>query len=55
MKIDLTQIPGDALETVRIIAAVEGKTLKTPEDYIRYLNEDEDALEVVLPYIETDL
>lgn len=54
MKIDLSQIPEDALDTVRQIAAAEGVKLKTPNDVIRYLHEDEEALEVVLPYIETD-
>ena len=38
----------------RNAAAAEGVKLKTPNDVIRYLNEDEEALEVVLPYIETD-
>ena len=54
MKIDLSQIPEPILETVRLFAAVEGVTLNTPEDYVRYLHEDEDALEIVLPYIDHD-
>ena len=54
MKIDLSTIPEHALQTVRDIAAEQGVTLKAPNDVIRYLHEDEEALEVVLPYIETD-
>ena len=54
MKIDLSTIPDHALEAVRDIAAEQGETLNMPEDFIRYLREDEEALEVVLPYIETN-
>lgn len=52
MNIVLSRIPEHALETVRIIAAVEGATLNTPEDYERFIRENEDALEVVLPYVD---
>ena len=55
MNIDLSKIPEHALEAVRIVAATQGETLQSPEDYLRYLHEDEDALEIVLPYIDTDL
>ena len=54
MKIDLSTIPEDALQAVRDIAAEQGVKLKTPKDVIRYLHEDEEALEVVMPYIETN-
>lgn len=55
MNIDLSKIPEHALEAVRDIAADQGERLTTPEDFIRYLYEDEDALEIVLPYIDADL
>jgi hypothetical protein len=54
MKIDLSIIPEHALQAVRDIAAEQGVTLNAQEELIRYLHEDEEALEVVLPYIETD-
>lgn len=55
MKIDLSQIPEHALEAVRQIAAAQGEKLTTPEDVICYLHDDEEALELVLSYIETNL
>jgi hypothetical protein len=54
MSIDLSQVPEPIMETVRLFAAVEGVTLTKPEDYARYILEDEDALEIVLPYIDHD-
>ncbi len=54
MKIDLSRIPAPIMETVRLFAAVEGVTLQTREDYEWYILEDKDALEVSLPYIESD-
>jgi hypothetical protein len=54
MSMDLSQVPEPIMETVRLFAAVEGVTLTKPEDYARYILEDEDALEIVLPYIDHD-
>jgi hypothetical protein len=54
MQIDLSRIPAPIMETVRLFAAIEGIIVQTPEDYERYILEDKDALEVALPYIDTD-
>jgi hypothetical protein len=55
MKIDLSRIPETALETVREIADTQGEQFKSAEDFARYIQEDEEALEVLLTYIDTDL
>ncbi|MBC2594780.1 hypothetical protein H5P28_10955 [Ruficoccus amylovorans] len=54
MKIDLSRLPAPIMETVRLFAAVEGVVLQTQEDYSRYILEDKDALEVALPYLDSD-
>lgn len=53
--IDLSTVPAEALEFVHKIAAEQGETLRTEDDIKRYLNEDEEALEVVLAFIDIDL
>ncbi len=53
--IDLTIVPAEALEFVHKIAAEQGQSLRTEEDIKRYLHEDEEALEVVLAFIDIDL
>ena len=55
MKIDLSQIPEDVLREVRMIAIGQGVVLVRPKEYENYLHEDEEALELALPYIDADL
>lgn len=53
--IDLSIVPAEALEFVHKIAAEQGETLRTEDDIKRYLHEDEEALEVVLAFIDVEL
>lgn len=52
MRIQISEIPPELLEAVREIAAGQGVVLTRPEDLERYILEDEDAQELVLPYID---
>lgn len=45
-------IPECLIEQVKQIAAGQGVDLETDEQIAQYLIDDEEALEVVLPYLE---
>lgn len=51
MKINFTHVPEETMREIRMLAVQQGVFLVRPKDYEQYVLDDEEALELVLPYI----